>query len=477
VELHISLAGSGSLAVKVYRQLREAILDGRLRAGEALPATRELARRLSVSRNTVMSAYESLVAEGLVTGHVGAGTFVNAAPQMLGRRAPLGKVLKPREIWRSLEREVAPQVDPEFDFRIGVPDPKLFPWETWRRTVVRQLRGQRNAAGYPPPEGDPGLRAAIARYIGVSRSVSAGAEDVLVCSGAQQAFDLIGRVLVEPGACVAVEEPGYPPVREALQALGARVAPVRVDAEGLDPDALPADARLLYVTPSHQFPLGTPMSLARGMALLAWSERHGAAIVEDDYDSEFRFDGRPLEPLQSLDRCGRVLYVGTFSKVLLPTLRVGFVVAPRSLMPGLKAAKRLADSHGPLELQRALADFIEEGAFARHVRRLLRVYRERRDRLVVALERELGDALILLPSTAGLHMSVYCRDPTVDVDAWARRAVEEGVAVGPLSPYYQSVPRAGLVLGYGLIQAARIDEGIARLARCLPHLGATHQKA
>jgi GntR family transcriptional regulator/MocR family aminotransferase len=312
------------------------------------------------------------------------------------------------------------------------------------------------------------LRDAIARHIGLSRAVVAGADDVLVCSGAQQAFDLVARVLVEPGACVAVEDPGYPSFGQALAAMGARVVPVRVDEEGIDVDALPDRARLVYVTPTHQFPLGTRMSLARRMALLAWSERRGAAIVEDDYDSEFRFDGRPLEPLQSLDRGGRVLYVGTFSKVLLPTLRLGFVVAPPSLMPSLRAAKRLSDSHGPLELQRALADFLSEGSFARHVRRVLRAYGERRELLLAAVQRELGHALVPLPSAAGLHTSVHCRDPDLDAELWAERALERGVAVQPLRPYSRRRPRAGLALGYGLIAPSQIDEGISRLAASLP---------
>jgi GntR family transcriptional regulator/MocR family aminotransferase len=303
----------------------------------------------------------------------------------------------------------------------------------------------------------------------VSRSVMAGADDVLVTSGAQQALDLVGRVLVARGDRVAIEEPGYPRARQAFEALGARIVPVPVDGEGIRVQDLPDDVRLVYVTPSHQFPLGVPMSLARRTALLAWSERTGAAIVEDDYDSEFRFDGRPLEPVQSLDRHGRVLYVGSFSKVLLPTLRLGFVVAPASVMPALRAAKGLADSHGPVDLQRALAAFIQEGTYARHVRRLLRVYRERRDRLVAAIDRELGDRVERLPAAAGLHLALRFRDPSVDAEALAQRALERGVAAQPLGPYHlRRAPRAGFALGYGLIPTGRIDEGIRRLAELIP---------
>jgi GntR family transcriptional regulator/MocR family aminotransferase len=471
VELHVTLTGRGKLADDVYRQLRAAILDGRLRAGDGLPATRELARRLAVSRNTVIDAYQRLIAEGFLAGRVGAGTFVTSPPSTQARRAA-GNALQPLPIWRRIAREVVrpkrSDVAIAHDFTLGFPDPKLFPWDEWRRLVARQLRGKRRPRGYPPPEGDEGLRAAIARHVGISRAVRAGADDVIVTSGAQQAFDLIARILVEPGACVAVEEPGYPPAHRLFHALGARVVPVRVDSEGLDVSALPRETKLVYVTPSHQFPLGTPMSLARRLALLAWSERHGAAILEDDYDSEFRFDGRPLEPLQSLDRSGRVIYVGTFSKVLLPTLRIGFLVAPPSLIASLRAAKLLSDSHGSLEMQLALREMIDDGLFARHVRRLIRIYRERRDALAAALAAHLGGVMAAIPSAAGLHTCATFIDPSIDADALRSRALAAGVAVETLSAYSQRTPRAGLALGYGLIAPRDIDPGVRRLAACLP---------
>jgi GntR family transcriptional regulator/MocR family aminotransferase len=356
----------------------------------------------------------------------------------------------------------------ELDFQVGTPDPALFPRDVWRRLLARQLRGRPRRAGYLPSEGDPRARAAIARQVGLSRSVRAGADDVLLTSGAQQALDLVGRVLVEPGTCVAVEDPGYPPARRLFRSLSARVVPVPVDAEGLVVAALPAEAQLVYVTPSHQFPLGVPMSLARRQALLAWAERRGAAIVEDDYDSEFRFDGRPLEPLQSLDRHGRVIYVGSFSKVLLPALRLGFLIAPAALQPALREAKALADGYGAPEPQRALAELMEDGLFARHTRRLVRVYRERRDRLAEAVDRLLGEQTVAFPSHAGLHLALRFRDPRLDDVALARRALEAGVRVQPLRPYFERAARPGLALGYGMIPAARIEEGVRRLATCLP---------
>jgi GntR family transcriptional regulator/MocR family aminotransferase len=417
-----------------------------------------------VSRNTVLHAYERLIAEGFLDGKVGAGTFVRA-PARLTRRAPAG-ALAPRAVWRSLIAPAPSAAPPAIthDFSLGAPDPALFPWDDWRRLIARELRGRRRPVGYPPPDGDPGLRAAIARHLGLSRSVIAGADDVLITHGAQQALDLIARVLVAPGATVAVEEPGYPPARQVLTAHGARVVPVRVDAEGLVVDRLPAAAKLVYVTPSHQFPLGTAMSLARRLALLAWAERHGAAIVEDDYDSELRFAGRPLEPLQSLDRAGRVLYVGTFSKVLLPSLRLGFIVAPPSVMPALHAAKRLADSHGALEPQRALRAFIDDGLFARYLRRVLRDYRERHAALTDAIARHLGDRVVPLPAAAGLHVAAWLADRRTDDAAIATAARAAGVAVEPLSAYFARAPRPGLALGFGLIRARHIDAGIRALA-------------
>jgi GntR family transcriptional regulator/MocR family aminotransferase len=469
MDLHVTLA-SDRLSAGVYDQLRAAILDGRLRPGDALPATRAFAQRLDVSRNTVSNAYQRLIAEGFLIGRVGAGTFVSdQVPALHPRRAPGQSPLRPRPAWRVPARDDAASADDaSHDFRIGVPDAKLFPWDVWRRLVARQLRPARTrAAGYAEPGGHPRLREAIARHVGLARAVRAGADDVVVTSGAQQAFDLVARVLVDRNTCVAVEDPGYPPAHRAFAAAGARIARVPVDEHGLVVERLPSHARIVYVTPSHQFPLGMAMSLPRRLALLEWAERHDAAIVEDDYDSEFRFDGRPLEPLQSLDRNGRVLYVGTFSKVLLPALRLGFVIAPAPLVPPLRAARSVADAHGSQALEAALAELIDDGLLARHVRRVSRTYRERRDRLIAALTRDLGDELTVLPASAGLHVAAWFADRTLDTDALRSAALASGVAVEPLAPYYHHRARAGLALGYGTIPRSKIDDGIRRLASCV----------
>jgi GntR family transcriptional regulator/MocR family aminotransferase len=466
MEFHVSLKGRGDLSARIYRQILDAVVDGRLRPGERMPPTRDLAVQLNVSRNTVSVAYERLVAEGYLNGRVGDGTFVckESLVRARGRQAPAGADVHPRPLWQSIEIPGGtPSAAFPYDFRAGIPDARLFPLTTWRRLVARELRPAAvRSAAYGDPRGHEGLRVAIARYVGVSRSVRAGAEDVLVTQGAQQALDLIGRVLIEPRTVVAVEEPGYPPVRLLFRSLGARVVGVPVDAEGLDVSAIPSATRLIYTTPSHQFPLGTPMSLSRRAALLNWAERHGAVVIEDDYDSEFRFEGRPLDPLQSLDRSGRVIYVGSFSKVMLPTLRLGFLVAPASLQAALRTAKRLTDWHGELPTQAALARFIDEGFLARHIRKTGREYAVRRTRIVDALQHDFARWLDVVPSAAGLHIAARAvPDADVDIDKVIARARAAGVAVHALSQFSgESSLDSGLVIGYGAIPTAKVNEGL-----------------
>jgi GntR family transcriptional regulator/MocR family aminotransferase len=481
---HVSLGGRGEFAAQIYRQIRAAILDGRLAAGERLPPSREFAQRLSVSRNTVALAYERLTAEGLLVARVGAGTYVCAqrlagpgvAPAPRQSRpgpAPASRPVRPREIWRALPPPDRRSPTPlRYDFRVGLPDPALFPLQTWRRLVAHELRSTTIQSGqYGDPAGHAGLRAAIARYIGVSRSVNASAEDLVITYGAQQAVDLIARVLLEPGNSVAVEEPGYPPVRALLRSHSARVVGVPVDCEGIDVSAIPASARLVYTTPSHQYPLGTPMSLARRAALLDWARSRDAVIIEDDYDSEFRFAGRPLDPLQSLDRDGRVVYVGSFSKTMLPMLRVGFLVAPASLLPALRTAKRLSDWHSDTTTQAALARFIDDGLLGRHIRRASREYGARHRLVEQGLREHLGQWLELVPSVAGLHLAArhhpHRTSPqsTLAMDDVVRRANAAGIAISTLTETYADTPpQPGLVLGYGGIAQRDIMPALHRLA-------------
>jgi GntR family transcriptional regulator/MocR family aminotransferase len=469
VEFHVSLVGRKDLAGEIYRQLRRAILDGRFQPGDALPPSRELARRLSVSRTTVTMAYDRLGGEGFVTSRVGAGTFVSDdAPRMsrLGNRAP--GVLRPRQVWNDIPRPAAFDGTVEFDFRTGIPDASRFPYGTWRRLMARELRASAVGRGYyGDPAGHRALREAIVRHIGTSRGVVAVPDDVTVTNGTQQALDIVARVLLAAGDRVAVEDPGYPPVRLLFESLGLRVTGVPVDHEGIVVDALPDDARLVHVTPSHQYPLGSSMSLPRRTALLRWAERHNAAIAEDDYDSEFRFGGRPAEPLQTLDATGRVLYVGSFSKTMLPSLRLGFVVAPASLTDALRAAKYVADWYTPLPTQLAMANFIDQGYFARHVRKMRAVYQARHDSITEALGQQLSGHLTIIPSAVGLHISATATfaSPAI-LDAAFQRVLAAGVGVHPLSMFQFNQPSPpGIAIGYGAIQAERIEEGIRLLRK------------
>jgi GntR family transcriptional regulator/MocR family aminotransferase len=438
-----------------------------------LPATRQLARLLKVSRNTALAAYDLLLAEGYLEARHGSGTYVaELRPQpAAAARGSAGAAHLLNPVWREAARTMLPPQSPtwRFDFRVGLPDLRPFPFELWRRLNARALRQTaRRPAEYGPPQGDEALRAAIAAHVSFARAVACTAEDVIVTAGAQQAFDLLARVLVIPGrSTVAVEDPGYPPVRSAFAVAGAHVAPVPVDAEGLVVEALPREARVVCVTPSHQFPLGVALSARRRIALLDHARRHDAVIVEDDYDGEFRFGGRPLDALRTLDADARVFYVGTFSKSLFPGLRMGFIVAPGWARPALAAARQCSDWHSSAPAQQALAAFIAEGHLARHVRRMRRLYGERRETMVQALQREAGDRVTVVGSPAGLHLALALHG-RLDAHEVAAHAAAAGVGVEPLANYAQRPPGLnGLVLGYGLAEPREITAGIRLLAQWL----------
>ena len=464
MDLHLDLSGSRGHRDEIYRQIRAAVLDGRLRDGDLLPPSRELAHQLAVSRTTVTAAYERLTAEGFLTGRVGAGTYVRsgAAPRPVEPSSSSADGIQPRPEWTAVPSPPLPFTDPpEFDFRAGVPDVRLFPFDTWRRLTAQILRGsQAERLTYGEPQGDPRLREELARHLAVSRNVRVSPDQLVISSGAQQTIDLIARVLLRPGDLAAVEDPGYPPPRLLLGTLGVRVAPVPVDDEGIVVDSIPPGTRLVYVTPSHQYPIGIAMSPSRRRALLDWAEDNGAVVVEDDYDTEFRYSGRPLEPLHSLDSHGRVIYVGSFSKVLLPALRLGYLAAPPALAQALVKAKYLADWHSPTIEQAVIADFLAEGGFARHVRRMRGVYRARHDLLLAGLRAEFGDVLEPVPAAAGLHLSATAE---IDLRGFARRAVSAGVRLYSIADFSVTARRHGLLFGYGAIANERIGPGLARL--------------
>jgi GntR family transcriptional regulator/MocR family aminotransferase len=464
VDLHVSLDGHGDRAARIYLTVRAAVLDGRLAAGDRVPASRELARQLGVARGTVSVAYDRLVAEGFLESRAGSGTYVTSvalAPDET-RRARPGAV-RPLPLWEHEEDPAPPRARRLHDLGIGLPDPDLFPLEVWRRLVADQLRRSRLAETTYGGRGSWRLQAEIARFLGLSRSVVATGEDVVVTVGAQQAVDLVCRVLVAPDTVVAVEDPGYTAMHRLFESHRADLRGVPVDADGLVVDALPDAARLVYVTPSHQFPTGVAMSMARRAALLRWAVEHDAVVVEDDYDSEYRWSDQPVEPLQSLDRDGRVVYVGTFSKSLLPALRVGFLVPPRSLQPALREAKRVTTWEGDLTTQGALAEFLAEGHHAAHVRRVAKVYRPRRDLLLEGLAR-LDDLLEVVPSVAGLHVSTRFVDPATDDLAVVARAAARGVHVEGLSAYHRDQPAPpGLALGFAGVEPDAFPDALARL--------------
>jgi len=470
MSLHVSLVGRSGLSDEIYRQIRRAILDGRLRAGDRLSPSRDLAQSLAVSRMTVTVAYERLAGEGFVTSRLGSGTFVsNGVTRAVRQTRRSDGVLRPRGVWETIAVARAFDKSARYEFRTGLPDASLFPHRTWRRLIVSALRSESADVGvYGDPAGQPDLRAAIARHIGVSRGVDAVAEDIIITNGTQQALDIIVRALLARPERIAVEDPGYGPARQLFKSLGLRVVGVPVDDQGLVVGRIPTGVRAVYVTPSHQHPLGVSMTLQRRQALLEWARQNNAAILEDDYDSEFRFGGRPLEPLQTLDASGRVVYMGSFSKTLLPTLRVGFVVAPRSLFGVLQKAKFVSDWHTTTVMQTALARFIEDGGFARHLRKVSAVYQERHAMVIEAVSRDFADQLELVPSEAGLHVAALARTASLaEMDAVARRASDAGVAIQVLSKFAAGKSaRAGLVLGYGAIPTDNIREGLRRLRTC-----------
>jgi GntR family transcriptional regulator/MocR family aminotransferase len=354
-----------------------------------------------------------------------------------------------------------------FGFQLGLPDVSQFPMDAWRRLSARTLRTfSREPSFDREPAGRPALREAIAKHVSFTRAVACSAGDITVTSGAQQAFDLLSRILVTPKrTVVAVEDPGYPRLRSCFLAVGAKVVAVPVDAEGLIVDRLPANTRVIYVTPSHQFPTGAVMSPRRRTALLEFAHSRNAVVIEDDYDSEFRFGARPLDALQTLDRSESVFYVGTFSKSLFPALRLGFVVAPAWAQSALGAAKQHADDQCPPLTQETLAAFIAEGHLARHVRRMRQVYSGRRDVLLDGLQQHFSSWLQPVPSAAGLHLAALTQG-SVDVASIIDQARQREVGLYPLRRFQVGrVGKPGFVFGYGALPERQITEGLARLRR------------
>lgn len=469
MELHLHIVGSTDLSGQVYRAIAAAIREGRLVQGQQLPPSRLLAAQLGISRKPVAEAYARLTFEQLVVGKVGKGSFVSRAtqgtPAAHGVDALAGNATV--QYWRTLTtplRHALPEGASQYEFIGGMPAPAHFPHDEWRRCILHGLRRNSAMLGrYGPAEGVAPLRAAIARHIGFARGVRCSAADVIVTNGAQQAFDLLARVTLRPGDVVAMEDPGYPMARLLFASLGATVAHIGVDAEGMLVDTIPAQARLIYTTPAHQFPLGMPMSMRRREQLLARAHAIGALVIEDDYDSEFRYEGRPEDALQSMDTHGVVALVGSFSKIMLPELRLGYVVAPPALVHALQAAKHVFDWHSPAPMQYALARFIDDGLLQKHIRRGHSIYTSRRDELLRLFAGPLAPWFRLIPVTAGFHMAAVATAP-VDIRQLQRLARRADVGLYALTDFYtEQAALSGLYLGFGAIDTLDIAPALLRV--------------
>jgi GntR family transcriptional regulator/MocR family aminotransferase len=487
----LMLGDRNSTDVPLYRQIYEgvrgAILSGKLISGSRLPASRVLAKQLSVSRLTVVNAFEQLLAEGYLEGKTGAGTFVaSKIPEDLLQVSEAAKRaenveskkedLKVSKFARRLT-ETQTRVS-RFEnagatvaFKNGITAVHEFPFDIWEKLAARAFRGARyKISGYGEAAGYRPLRAAVAAHLFSSRGVHCDVEQIFITNGAQQALDLVGRVLLDEGDKIWIEDPCYQEALNVFRAVGARVVPVPVDAEGFDLTQArerDAEARLVYITPSHQYPTGVTMSLARRLSLLEWARRANAWIVEDDYNSEFRYSGRPLASLQNLDRSERVIYVGTFSKTIFPALRLGCMVVPRNMIEIFRAARNSCDSHSPIFEQMILADFLSEGHFARHLRRMRTLYEKRQHFLVAEAEKQLKGILKISKANSGMHLIGWLAEGFDELKV-AEKAFENGLSAVPLSTYcIESKLPAGIILGYTGFNEQEIREGVRKLREVL----------
>jgi GntR family transcriptional regulator/MocR family aminotransferase len=464
-----------SLQRQIYDSFRSGIIERRLRPGQRIPSTRALATELSISRFPVLNAYAQLVAEGYLEGRVGAGTVISrllANPAPSDDRPEAGATGSGRRpMARRASAIAAPRNAPWFHgigaFGLGQVAFDQFPLPVWSRIVARRCRRMdAKATHYGEITGSKVLREAVATYLRTSRSLRCEPEQVVIVSGSQQALELTVRVLLDPGSRVWMEEPGYELARQVFRLAGCNLVPVPVDAEGLNVDAgirLGRKARAAFVTPSHQFPLGVVMSAARRFRLLQWAQANGAWIIEDDYDSEYRYESMPIASLQGLDDHARVVYIGTFSKVLFPALRLGYIVLPVDLIEPFRAVRRVLDIGPPTFHQEVLAEFIAEGHFARHIRRMRGIYRERKDMLVDSIRSELGSEVETPGAEAGLHLTITlparCREIEI-----AERAAQQQLWLWPLSRYYTGRgAQPGFVLGFGSAGLKEIRPAVRKL--------------
>lgn len=481
--MFLQLDDKGPRYLQLARALKQAILDGRCAPGSRLPATRTLARELEISRNTALAAYALLAEEGLLDGRSGSGCYVaafaaapkrpDAASAHAPERAPtLSR--RGRRMQQVYDRAIPGRQHRglRYNLQYGLPmtNPQLA--SAWRRALNQAAAHVQT--DYPDPQGLPELRAQICEYLARRRGINAAPEDVLIVNGTQQAFALAADVLLDAGDRVLLEDPHYQGARQVFQARGAALRTCRVDGDGLVVGALPRDGRtrLAVVTPSHQFPTGAVLSLPRRMQLLDWAQRRRCWLIEDDYDGEFRYGARPLAALKSLDRAGRVLYVGSFSKVIFPALRLGYMVLPPGLRDAFVAAKWLTDRGSTAIEQSALARLIGSGAFERHLRRAASALRARRAALLGALRRYAGDAVEVADSSAGMHILAWLRHMShAQAQMLVEKARSRGVGVYLVAPYcHKPLKRPGLLLGYADLPPADLHAAVRIGADCLSQI-------
>ncbi|PYK21163.1 MAG: PLP-dependent aminotransferase family protein [Verrucomicrobia bacterium] len=471
----IDRRASRPLYQQIYESFRGRIIRGELRAGDLVPSSRELARESHISRLPALTAYAQLLAEGYFESRIGAGTFISSSlpsrPTGASPSAAPGRRLLSAQVVALPKYERPSWAESLGPFQVGQPELQKFPIEIWLRLVARYSRRMRlKALQYGDAMGLPELREAIATYLRTSRGVRCEAQQIMIVSGSQQALDLATRVLLEAGRAAWVEEPGYWLVHHVLKAARCRIVPVPVDAEGLNVTAgirLNRNARAAFAAPSHQYPLGVTMSAARRLRLLEWAQRSRAWIIEDDYDSEYRYSNLPIASLQGLDGNARVIYIGTFSKVMFPSLRLGYLVIPVDLIERFAAMRQVMDICPAHITQAVMSDFIREGHFARHVRRMRPIYAERRSVLVAELERQLGDNVTIMGDQAGMHLAIFLTRGRDDRKI-AATAARQSLWLSPLSSsYIGRTARHGFVLGFGNTKANDIPQAVRRLKKLI----------
>lgn len=489
VPIRLDKAQDEPLFRQLYVALRDAILSGQLPAGARLPATRTMASTLDLARNTVINAYEQLRVEGYLEGRVGSGTVVardlpvdlpvDPGAGMRDRQAATPAARRDRRLTQqaALAVRFIGQRTRRADgaFEIDTPALDALPLETMRRLLTPKLRTNfRRLLTESDPAGIEPLRRAVAEWARASRGIACSADQIVITAGGQHGIDLVARALLSPGDTACVEDPGDPFVRTLLQALGAKVVGVPIDEEGMMVEALPkaeAGARLLHLTPSNHFPLGGTLPMGRRATCLSWAQRAGAVILEDDCDSEFRYSSRPLAALKALDAGGNVIYVGTFSRIILPSLRLGYLILPEDLVAPVVAIRSLTDRHPPPIEQLLVAEFMLNGHFSTHVRRMRKLYADRQQTLIAALKREFGDLLEIRPAGAGMHLIAWLPRGWDDREI-ARDAARRGLILRPASPFYfRREPRPGILLGHASVTSTQLRQGIKLLGQTLANGG------